>query len=234
MTGLRGEIAMRVLVIIGFLLASPAAKAEFQLSIFGGFNTASSGDVTLTQGALSGTYDVDWFGESFEVPPFYGVRGAYWLSGLDLASWGLAVDFTHAKVAADLSNPALAGAFSSLEFTDGLNTATLNALYRMNANNRLTLYAGAGAGVAFPHVEVETVPSVGKTFDYQLTGPAAQALIGADIKLGYGFSLFGEYKANYSWNAADLVGGGSLETDILAHHFATGISLAFGAPPGSR
>ena len=221
---------MRVLAFIlsGLVAALPsAAMADFQLSVFGGANTANDDEVTLTQGALSGTYGVEWFGESFQAPPFYGVRGTYWLSGLQLPRWGLAIDITHAKVASDISAPSLGGTFSTLEFTNGLNTATLNAMFRMPLNERFTAYAGAGAGLAFPHVEVETVPSAGKTAEYQITGPAVQALAGLSVEIGNGFSVFGEYKANYSWNEADLVGGGTLEADVLAHHFAAGISYTF-------
>ena len=64
--------------------------------------------------------------------------------------------------------------------------------------------AALGAGAAFPHVEVRTIPDQGKTFEYQLTGPAVQALLGASVDIAYGFSVFAEYKANYSWNDADL------------------------------
>lgn len=223
----------RLAPVLGCLivLVPAVAKAEFQLSVFGGANTASDGDVTLDQGALSGTFDVDWFGDSFHMPPYYGVRGTYWLSGFGMPRWGVAIDVTHAKVKADLTDPALSGTFSTLEFTNGLNSATLNALYRAPLNNRFTLYGGAGAGVSFPHVEVETIPSVGKTFEYQVTGPVVEALVGADLALGHGFSVFGEYKASYSWNHADLVGGGSLDADILAHHFAAGVSYTFGGRP---
>jgi lipid A oxidase len=159
------------------------------------------------------------------------VRGTYWLSGFDLARWGLAIDVTHAKVKSDRTDPAVGGTFSKLEFTNGLNSAALNALYRAPLNKRLALYGGGGAGVSFPHVEVETNPSLGRTFEYQPTGPMVQALLGASVGLAYGVSVFGEYKASYSWNEADLVGGGALRTNILAHHFAAGLSISFGGSP---
>ena len=43
----------------------------------------------------------------------------------------------------------------------------------------------------------------------------------------HGLSLFGEYKANYSWNDVD-VSGGTLKTDVLTHQFAGGVSFRFG------
>lgn len=212
-------------------LAPAAARAEFQISVYGGVNAASDSDVTLDQGALSGTFGVEWFGDSFNLPPYYGVRGTYWLSSFGMPSWGAAIDFTHAKVKADLTDPSVGGTFSTLELTNGLNSATLNALYRAPLNSKLTVYGGAGAGVSFPHVEVETIPSVGKTFEYQITGPVVEALIGIDAALNRRFSVFAEYKASYSWNHADLVGGGTLDADVLAHHFAAGVSVKFGGQP---
>lgn len=218
--------------IIGVLvLAAPgAANAEFQMSGYGGANAANNSDVTLHTQLVDDTFDVDWFGDSFNPPPYWGVRGTWWLNDFGHSHWGLAIDYTHAKVKADLDG-SLGNSFSTLEFTNGLNTAALNALYRTPLSDRFTLYAGAGAGVAFPHVEVRTIPDQGKTFEYQVTGPTVQGLIGIDMKLAYGFSAFAEYKANFSWNEADLVGGGTLETNVLTHQVAIGLSYSFGAPP---
>jgi len=130
------------------LFASPAARAEFQISAYGGANTANNSDVTLNTPLVNGTFDVDWFGDSFEAPPYWGIRGAWWLNDFNLPRWGVAIDYTHAKVKADLDDPDLHGRFSTLELTNGLNTATLNALYRAPLGHRFTLYGGAGAGVA--------------------------------------------------------------------------------------
>lgn len=212
------------------LLAPAAARAEFQISGYGGANTANNSDVTLNTPLVKDTFDVDWFGASFETPPYWGVRGTWWLNDFGHPHWGVGIDYTHAKVKADLDG-SLGNSFTTLEFTDGLNTAALNALYRTPLNNRFTVYGGVGAGVAFPHVEVRTIPDQGKTFEYQVTGPTVQALIGIDMRLAYGFSAFAEYKANATWNDADLVGGGTLETDVLTHQFAIGLSYSFGAPP---
>ena len=215
----------------GVLFAPAAAKAEFQISVYGGANTANDSDATLNLGALSGEFDVEWFGDSFNTPPYYGVRGTWWLNEFDMPRWGVGVDFTHAKVKADLDDPALAGTFDRLEFTNGLNSLTLNGLYRAPLGDWFTVYAGAGAGASIPHVEVRTVPALTDTFEYQVTGPVVQGLVGTSLNIGRGFSLFGEYKASYSWNDAELDGGGSFETDVLVHHFALGASFAFGGPP---
>jgi len=213
------------------LFAPAAAQAEFQISGYGGANTANSSDLTINSPLVNGDFDVDWNGESFEPPPYWGARGTWWLNDFNRPHWGVAIDFTHAKAKADLDDPTVGGSFDHLEFTNGMNTATLNGLYRWPFNNRFGAYAGLGAGIAVPHVEVTTIPFQGETWEYQVTGPSVQGLVGARVELGHGFSLFGEYKANYTWNEADLEGGGTLETDILTHQFAVGVSFAFGAPP---
>jgi lipid A oxidase len=226
---------MRLLLFLtaGFLLplGTTMANAEFQISGYGGGNTANNSDVTLNTPLVNGTFDVDWFGDSFERPPYWGLRGTWWLTDFNAPRWAVAIDFTHAKVKADPEDPAVRGSFTTLEFTNGLNTVTLNALYRAPLNDRFSVYAGAGAGIAVPHVEVTTFPDQGRTFEYQVTGPALQGLLGVDLKLAYGLSVFAEYKANFSMNEADLVGGGTLETDVLTHQFAVGLSYSFGAPP---
>jgi lipid A oxidase len=220
-------------LVVGCLaaFAPVAARAEFQISSYGGANTANDSDVTLNTPLVNGTFDVDWFGDSFKRPLYYGYRATWWLTHFNRPRWGVAIDFTHAKVKADLDDPAVGGSFSTLEMTNGINTVTLNALYRRPLDNRFSFYAGAGAGVAVPHVEVTTIPDQGRTFEYQLTGPAVQGLIGVNMNIAYGFSVFAEYKANFSWNEADLTGGGTLETQVLTHQFAVGLSYSFGAPP---
>ena len=222
---------MRILAAFAavFTVVPAAANAEFQFSVYGGANTANDSEVTISSPSLSGDFDVDWFGDSFNKPPYYGARGTYWLNDFDLPLWGVAAEFTHAKVKADLDDPAVGGAFSRLEFTNGLNSVTLNALRRFPLSDRFTLYGGVGAGASIPHVEVTAGGP--KTFELQVTGPVVQALAGGSVNVIGGLSLFGEYKSSYSWNEAHLNGGGSLDTDILAHHFAVGASFSFGSRP---
>ncbi len=221
---------MRALLLItgGLIALTPAvAKAEFQISAYGGANTANASDITVKGSqSVDGTYNIDWFGASFEMPPYWGVRGTWWLTDFNHPNWGVAFDYTHAKVKAPLDNIP----FSHLEFTDGLNLGTLNVLYRMPVTNRFTLYAGAGAGASVPHVEVKTIPPQGTTWNYQLAGPTVQAMIGASVNVVKHVSLFAEYKANYSWNDTDLVGGGTLDTNVLTHQFAVGVTVSFGGP----
>ena len=66
-----------------------------------------------------------------------------------------------------------------------------------------------------------------ETFGYQMTGPAVALIAGASYPINDNFSLFGEYKGTYSMNAAELDGGGTLETDIVTNSVNLGVSFNF-------
>jgi lipid A oxidase len=222
--------------------ASPAA-AEFQIGVYGGVSESFDSDVTLAQpnGTNLQLNDVPWDGKSFDDPPYWGIRGIYWLNVNP--SWGLMVDYNHAKIYGDLGSTvklsgtrdgiavngsdAVGNTFDILEFTDGLNQIFLGGMYRWQ-HERWTPYAGFGVGFAFPHVEVRRTGSTVRTFEYQVTGVAVEGLIGVEYRIGPHVSLFSDYKLSFSSNDADLNGGGTLETDVWTNHFIFGVSYRFG------
>ena len=202
----------------------PVLAGELQISGYTGFIASADSDVDSTDGGASFSNSVSWEGKPFEMPPFWGARVTYWTDRWQ--NWGGAIDFAHSKVYAEL-NGAVGGVYDTLEFTDGLNLLTANVLYRHPNSSRFTPYAGVGAGIAFPHVEVTFAGTGNETFEYQLTGPTVQALIGVDIEITEHVSTFLEYKANYSWHDADLNSGGSLETEIFNNQFIVGLTYTF-------
>lgn len=205
---------------VAALAAIPTARAELEISAYTGYSESFSSDVTVTEGGTSTTFrNVDWSEENFSAPIYYGVRAGWWFD--PRSNWGVAVDFTHAKVKADPPPPPL----RRLEFTHGYNLLTANALYRYRTDTRLTPYLGLGAGVAILHVEVDTGAS--RTFEYQVAGFAVQGLIGVDYRVWRGLSVFGEDKVSYSSNNADLTGGGTLETEIWTNHLVFGLRYRF-------
>jgi lipid A oxidase len=220
--------SLQVLALAGLCAFSLPAAAETQISAFGGANWNLSSDVKVSGTSLSdGKYEgVDWDGKSFELPPFWGVRATYWLN----ANWGIAIDYVHAKAAADLSG-SLGSTFSRLEFTDGNNILLIDALYRFNPvyGGKVLPYVGAGVGVALPHVEATLVKEGGdnKTYEYQMTGIAAQVLAGLEYKLNEKWSVFGEARFSYSNIVADLDGGGTLKTHLWEPQLAIGLSYRF-------
>jgi lipid A oxidase len=210
--------------IAALCLCPLSASAETQLSFFGGANWNFSSDVRLDAQGKHEERSVDWDGGSFQMPPYWGVRGTYWLG----RNWGLAVEYTHTKALADIDFAA-DKTYDRLEFTDGNNLVLFEALYRFSPtfNGTLVPYVGVGAGVTIPHVEV-TIKGGSKTFEYQLAGPAAQIMAGLEYKLDERWSVFTELKLSYSSISADLKGGGSLDTDLWTPQFAVGVTYRFG------
>ena len=204
-------------------LAAPAA-AEVTLSFYTGWQTAPHSRVTGED--AGGEFDVlaEWEGRPFSAPPHWGLRYTWWRT----ERLGLGFEVNHTKVYAD-SDTRAKGGFDVLEFSDGLNIVTANVMYRwpgQGANGRLTPYVGAGAGVSVPHVEVQRGGGE-KTFEYQLTGPAAMWVAGLSYDLTDRWGVFAEYKGTASWNEADLAGGGTLETDIVTNALNFGVSVSF-------
>lgn len=202
--------------------ASAAWAQEIELSVYGGYQTAPHSRVTGARADGSVFSErIGWDGKSFSAPPYYGLRGTYWLA----SNWGYGVELTHAKVYAPATE--MPAGFSRLEFTDGHNIVTLNALRRWPGlwHEKLTPYAGVGIGAAVPHVDVNE--NGNRTFGYQVTGPAFRAMLGASYALNERWALFGEYQFTASDNKADLEGGGSLNATILTNALNMGVSLKF-------
>jgi lipid A oxidase len=203
-------------------LATLPAQAEMGLSVYGGFQTAPHSDIEVSDGP---DFRAGWEGKSFQMPPYYGVRGTWWMDNLGKPNLGLSVDFTHAKVYADSETLASSG-WSHFEFSDGINLLTLNALYRMPIEGtKFVPYVGAGAGINVPHVEVTR--SSGRTFEYQLGGATVQAQVGVAYDFTKNWSAFVEYKGNYSWVDVDIDSGASLKTNILTNAVNVGVSYRF-------
>ena len=212
----------RLFTLITALFAANIASAEVELSFYGGIQGALSSDVTIADddAIADSTFEVDWGGRSFEAPPYYGIRVTNWQS----PSFGYGIDFAHNKVYPE--NDVLPDGFRRLEFTDGLNTLTVNGYYRwQDAFAGITPYVGGGVGLSIPHVEVITEDS--RTLGYQVTGPAATWIAGASMPINDKWSVFGEYKGTYTVNEGDLDTGGTVSTDIFTNALNVGVSFNF-------
>ncbi len=211
------------------LAGAGPARAEFEIGFYGGANTSFSSRVELHNGALSDVRTMDWDGVSFTIPPYWGLRGIWWHNRG--SSWGVGVDYTHAKARADLDF-ATDPVYSRLEFTHGNNLLFLNILYRFAPwmDDRLTPYVGLGGGIAVPHVEVRLKPPYPPdwTGEYQYGGGAAQALAGLDFRIVGGWSIFTEAKISYSHLDTDLASGGRLKTDLWTPQIMLGVTYRFG------
>ncbi len=211
-----GAVSLSVGVMAGGALAQ-----QFQVSAYGGWQSAPHSVVEVTDGT---SFTAGWEGKSFEAPIYYGLRGTWWLDEMGLPNTGLSIDFSHTKVYSDDETRAEAG-YDVLEFTDGLNNLTANLLYRFEPIGVVTPYIGAGAGVVLPHVEV-TRPS-GTTFEYQYGGPSVQVQAGLSYQFTENWSAFVEYKGNYSWVDVEIDSGDRLATNIVTNAVNLGVSFHF-------
>jgi len=246
-----GEAAPSETLVAGYLgspytyasnvrLQSPADKTDFTMS------------------------NVEWRGMPFKSPIYYGVRVARWGAS---NRTGVMVDFTHSKA---ISTPTqeveikgiIAGApapakekigslFKHLEFSHGHNMLTLNGLFRLgNLTPRLSPYVGIGGGISLPHSEVKLHSEPARSYEYQYTGPVAQALVGLEFRLAE-TSVFFEYKFTFAdyvaplsrvdgtWLFMDLARqisawwrgekppGGTLDTQLISHQLIGGVGYRF-------
>ena len=210
--GLTGAVA---LLMLSFGVAN-SAQAEVELSFYSGTQSAPH---SIINDSVLGEGRVKWLGKSFEAPIYAGLRATWWKS----ETWGFGVEVNHAKVYSE--NKAALG-YDVLEFTDGLNLITANVFRRFPNAGRFTPYVGGGLGIAVPHVEIQRVGE-SRTFEYQLTGPAAILVFGTSYELNDKWSLFAEYKGSYSQNTAKVDAGGTLKTNIVTNALNFGVSYSF-------
>jgi lipid A oxidase len=213
----------RAIALCCCLFISPTlAVAQVELSFYGGAQSAPSSEISIRGDSAipPSDFSMNWEGRSASAPIYYGIRATRWTS----PTFGYGLDFAHNKVYP--KDGVLPEDFTVLEFTDGLNTLTVNAYRRWpNMLGDVTPYVGGGVGVSIPHVEVTYKESV--TFEYQLTGPAATWIAGATYPITDQWSVFGEYKGTFSSNTAKLEAGDTLESDIFTNAVNVGVSFNF-------
>ncbi len=154
--------------------------------------------------------NVEWYTHPFENPLYYGARIQRWFEGGRL---GTMIDFTHSKAFAPKDTEynfegtldgkpvppkaKVSDYLDKLEWTHGHNMLTLNGLIRLATFGIISPYAGVGAGLSFPHSEIHLKTDPARTYEYQYTGPCAQALFGLEFRLKTG-SVFIEYKFTFA------------------------------------
>ena len=206
-----------------FVLSAPTvAFSQVELSFYGGAQSAPGSDVAIRGDSVldDADFSIDWEGRSASAPIYYGIRATRWQT----PTFGFGLDFAHNKVYP--KDGELPAGYDVLEFTDGLNTLTINAYRRWpNAIGDVSPYVGGGLGLSIPHVEVITADS--RTFGYQVTGPAATWIAGASYPISDQWSVFGGYKGTFSSNTGDLDTGGTVESDIFTNAVNLGVSFNF-------
>jgi lipid A oxidase len=198
------------------------ALSEVEVSLYLGSQSGPPSGINITgDSAIPDlSFEQKWEGQSFEWPLYAGFRVTNWRT----SDYGYGLDYAHNKVRPPSGE--LPAGFAALEFTDGLNTWTINGYRRwQNAVGDATPYVGAGLGISAPGVEVRYQGS--DTFEYQVTGIAATWLAGVTYPVSDDWSVFGEYKGTFTSNDVDLDGGGSLTSDIFTNALNVGVSFSF-------
>lgn len=222
---LKSGLLRVALVALPLPVLGSTAQAEMAVSVYGGLQGAPHSEVDVS-GVGAQSFTAGWEGNSFKMPLYLGGRATWWSPIESMPDLGVSLDFTHTKVYADDETLAKSG-WSHFEFTDGLNILTLNALYRFPIEGSgFTPYVGAGAGINVPHVEV-TRPGLGRTFDYQFGGATLQVQAGVDYSFSDQWSVFTEYKGNYSMIDADIDNGATLKTKVWTNAVNFGLSYHF-------
>ncbi len=189
-------------------------QAESELSIYGGFQTLPH--ARLSGSALGSSELIKWEGKSFTPPPYYGARYLYWNDDI-----GYGIEATHAK--AYVAQSDMPAGYTKLEFTNGHNLLTANIAKRWKTED-YSLYAGLGAGIAVPHVDV--VKNGVRTYGFQYSGPVVRFTAGASRNMSENYSLFAEYQFSYSQNDVDLDNnGGNLAVDLITNALNFGVAF---------
>ena len=228
--------SLRVMAIsAGLSLAATGAFAQggsqSEITLYTGTNAAPHASVKLSgagtsYGVPDGSYSTEgWEAKSFGNPVYWGFRYTYWPTAS--SEWGYGVDINHSKLYAKEMPHAN---ISRLEFSDGMNTLMANLYRRYPGVQSLwggEPYWGVGLGISYPHVELTSSSTNARTFEYQYTGFAAQAMVGLRYSINDKWLAFGELRTQYIPVEADLDGGGKLEVDFINNHFSLGVSRLF-------
>lgn len=213
---------MKCLPIAGLLFLPSLAAAELEFSLYSGQQTAPPSDIAVRGDSIipDADFRLNWEGRPLDWPLYAGFRITKWET--DTFGWGL--DYAHNKTYP--KDDVLPAGYNALEFTDGLNTWTINAYRRWpDQFGEATPYVGAGLGLSVPGVEITYLGN--RTFEYQVTGLAATWLAGVSYPINDTWAVFGEYKGTYTSNEVDLDTGGTLETDIFTNAFNIGVSYTY-------
>ena len=238
----------RVVLALVCAFCPASARADWLLSGFlGHAHTQSSTiDVNLaSQSTQLRVIDVDYRGESFRSPQYYGLR-ATWIP--EAHRWlGVEGEWIHAKVYAEVDRSAhvvgtLGGApidgvvpissvVQRLSMSHGLNFILVNVAARRafgppkaDGSRRFAGVVRAGVGPTMPHAESQ----LDNTYveQYEAGGIGAQVAGGVEVSVWRRIGVLGEYKFT-SANPEIDIAGGQARIPSRSHHFVFGLTYDF-------
>lgn len=223
---------VRNILIALAVFATPAA-AEFELSLYLGTQSVADSNASGFLPGGGGAFDqtIDWEGNPFDAPIYYGGRGMWWTAN----NVGFGFEGTHTKAIAPDAQAASIG-LGRFELSDGHNIFTFNVMKRWPGafiGGNFTPYIGGGIGIAVPHVDAIVLGPANRTFGFEATGPAIRGIAGIKYNFNEKWAIFTEYQFTYSDNdiTIDPVTAGQisgeLNTELLTHAINVGISYSF-------
>jgi len=204
------------------LIPGRADADWFGSAYLGSAHTASNTlHLTDSSGAPLTVGPVDYHGNSWHFPLYYGYRGGWSPSG---SRFGIEGEWTHAKAIGTTGSPDL----THFELSHGLNTLLTNVVFRSRGvcGERCTLAFRGGLGVATPHVEADFRGR--RVSEYQLAGIATQGGIGMEVRLWEGLHAVIDGRLSHARIEADLPGATLESTGFTTFHFDVGVGWRFG------
>src|SRR5262245_46674616 len=225
-----------------------SAGADWILSGYLGHALTQSSTIDLTLPGRATELelaDVEYRGESFQSPQYYGVR-ATWIPKAH--RWmGIEGEWIHAKVYAEVDRDVhargtlvgvpidavvpLSSIVERVSMSHGLNFVFANIAARrgfgpVNAGgvHRAVAVVRAGAGPTMPHAESQ----IGDVYfeQYESGGLGVQAGGSVELSLWRGVGALGEYK--FTWASPEIeVAGGQARIPARSHHFVFGVLYGF-------
>jgi hypothetical protein len=234
----------RAFLLLLFLLILPAtASAQWYAAAYLGASHTQRADVSVDLPArgLDATFrDVEFTGESFESPQYYGYRvGRLFGGGRRI---GVEFEFIHLKVFAvtgrgyvvDGTIPgepagrplaAMDAIVQRYSMSHGLNYILINVVSRTPlVEDRVDLFLRGGAGPTLPHSESSVLGL--EQYQYEYAGWGVHAAAGLEWRLRGPLGALLEYKFTFSKPEITLAEEGRGEMRAASHQVAFG--LAFG------
>lgn len=249
--GLTKAVVDACLYVLGFVVVfwPAAAHADWIVGAFGGVahTLSSTMDLTLpAQGTQVTLGNVDYRGESFRSPQYFGLRGT-WIPG-GLRWLGIEGEYIHAKVYAEVDRDVhaqgtlrgvamdatvpLSSIVDRVSMSHGLNFFFANVTARhglggvdSRGDHRVVGVVRAGAGPTLPHAESH----IDNVYFEQYEGGGLGVQVGGGIELSlwHGLGALAEYKFTWASPEIEVAGGGEAKIPARTHHFAFGVQYAF-------
>lgn len=219
---------LKILALTLALTGAVCAHAEVEISVYSGIQASPHSVVKDPDGT---EFTAGWEGKSFAMPPYYGFRYTNWTD----SQWGWNVNFIHAKAYSDDKTRSTNG-YKILEFTDGANPLTVNIMRRFNkTDGGLTPYAGFGAGISIPHVELQrstsstsTSTNRKETYGFQYGGPVIAGTVGFTRPINDKLNFMAEYSMHYLMLNVKMEGETErFKTNLITNAFNFGVNYKY-------